>query len=144
MPNLQNLVYQQGRQGHGHHTDGKLVTLRLKSPANPLFVQQLVQSNGKKPPKVCITDLVCFINLTNCPLTKGHYCGKHIQLMTSSWCQLILEQIWKLAVKSIWLAVMKITNHGYRVSMCKASIFSIVLNLYEQSAKGTNFDSKQV
>ena len=48
-----------------------------------------------------------------CPLTKGHYCGKHIQVMTSSWCQLILGKIWKPAVRSSRLAVMKITKHGY-------------------------------
>ena len=78
-----------------------------------------------------VCDKVCIINRMNCPLTKGHYCGKHIQVMTSPWCQLILEQIWKPTVKSTWLAVMKITKHGYRVSLCKASTFSIVLNLYE-------------
>ena len=75
-----------------------------------------------------------------CPLTKGHYWGKHIQVMTSSWCQLILVKICKPAVRSSRLAVMKIKKHGYRVSLCKASTLSIVLNLYEPWAKGTNFD----
>ena len=89
--------------------------------------------------KVRITDPVRIINLMNCPLTKGHYCGKHIQIMTS-WYQLILGQIWKPAVKSTWLAVMRITKHGYRVSLCKTSAFSIVLNLYEPRAKRTNFE----
>ena len=35
---------------------------------------------------------------------------------------------------------MKIAKHGYRVSLCKASTFSIVLDLYESRAKGTNFE----
>ena len=105
-----------------------------------LFVQQLVQSEDKKPPKVRITDPVCIINLMKCPLTKGHYCGKHIQVMTSSWCQLILGKIWKPAVRSSRLVAMKITKHGYRVSLCKTSTFSIVLNSYEPWAKGTNFE----
>ena len=35
---------------------------------------------------------------------------------------------------------MKITKHGYRISLCKASTFSIVLNLYELRAKGTDFE----
>ena len=39
---LQDLVYQQGCQGHGHYTDNTLVTLHLKSPATRLFVQQYV------------------------------------------------------------------------------------------------------
>ena len=118
-PDPQDLVYQQECQGHGHYTDDKWVKLRLKSPTTQLFVQQLVKSNDKEPPKVRITDPVHIIDLMNCPLTKGHYCGKHIQVMTSSWWQLILGQIWKPAVKSTWLAVMRITKHGYRVSLCK-------------------------
>ena len=75
-----------------------------------------------------------------CPLTKGHYWGKHIQVMTSSWSQFILGKIWKPAVRSSRLAVMKITKHGYRVSLCKASTFSIVLDFYEPWAKGTHFE----
>ena len=35
---------------------------------------------------------------------------------------------------------MKITKHGYTVSLCKASTFSIVLDVYELWAKGTNFE----
>ena len=142
VPDLQDLVYQQWCQGHGRYTDDKLIALHHKSPQldSRLFVQQLVQSDDKKPPKVRITDPVCIINLMKCPLTKGHYCGKHIQVMTSSWCQLILGKIWKPAVRCSRLAVMKITKHGYRVSLCKASTFSIVLNLYEPWAKGTNFE----
>ena len=35
---------------------------------------------------------------------------------------------------------MKITKHGYKVSLSKASTFSIVLNLYQPWAKGTNFE----
>ena len=35
---------------------------------------------------------------------------------------------------------MKIIKHVYRVSLCKASTFSIVLDLYEPWAKGTNFE----
>ena len=42
----------------------------------------------------------------------------------------------KSAVRSSRLAVMKITKHGYRISLCKASTFSIVLDLYEPWAKG--------
>ena len=75
-----------------------------------------------------------------CPLTKGHYCGKHIRVMTSSWCQLILGKIWKPAVRSSRRALMKMTKHGYEVSLCKASTFSIVSNLYEPWAKGTYFE----
>ena len=117
------------------------MALRLKSPATQLSTvcSKLVQCDDKKPRKVRITDPVCIIDLMKCPLTKGHYCRKHIQVMTSSCCQLILGKIWKPAVRSNRLAVMKITNHGYRVFLCKASTFSIVLNLYEPWAKGTNF-----
>ena len=117
------------------------MALRLKSPATRLstLCSKLVQSDDKKPPKVRITDTVCIINLMKCPLTKGHYCGKHIQVMTSSCCQLILGKICKPAVRSSRLAVMKITKHRYRVSLCKASTFSIILNLYEPWAKGTDF-----
>ena len=136
-PDLQDL----GCQGHGHDTDDKLVTLRLKSPAIRLFVQQLAQSNDKGPPKVRIIDPGHIISLMNCALTKGHYCGKHIQVMTSSWCQLILAHIWKPTVNSTWLAVMRITKHVVRVSLCKASTFSIALNLHEPRAKRTNFDT---
>ena len=78
-------------------------------------------------------------NLMNCPLTKGHYCGKHNQVMTSSWFQLILGQTWKPALKSTWPAVMRITKHGYRVSLCKTSTFSIILTLYEPRAKNNLF-----
>ena len=117
------------------------MTLRLKSPAIRLFVQQLVHSNGQEPPKVCITDPARIISLMNCALTKGHYCGKHIQVMTSSWCQLVLAHIRKPTVNSTWLAVMRITKHGFRVSLCKASTFSIALNLHEPRAKRTNFDT---
>ena len=63
-PYLQDL----GCQGHGLYTDDKLVTLRLKSPAIRLFVQQLVQSSDKEPPKVRITNPARIINLMNCPL----------------------------------------------------------------------------
>ena len=35
---------------------------------------------------------------------------------------------------------MKITKHGYTVFLCKASTFSIVLDLYEPWAKGINFE----
>ena len=35
---------------------------------------------------------------------------------------------------------MRITKHGYRVSLCKASTFSIVSNFYEPRTKGTNFE----
>ena len=117
------------------------MALRLKSPATRLSTvcSKLVQSGDKKPPKVRITDPVCIVNLMKCPLTKGHYCGKHFQVMTSSCCQLIFGKIWKPTVRSSRLAVMKITKHGYRVSLCKTSTFSIVLNLYEPWPKGTNF-----
>ena len=133
VPDLQDLVYQQWCQGHGRYTDDKLMALRLKSPAT-------------RPSTVCST--TCSVwrqkatswNLMKCPLTKGHYCGKHIQVMTSSWRQLIVGKNWKPAVRSSKLTVMKITKHGYRVSLCKASTFSIVLHFYEPWAKGTNFE----
>ena len=89
---------------------------------------------------VRITNSARISNLMNCPLTKGHYCGKYIQVMTSSWCQVILAQIWKPAVKSAWQAVMRITKYGFRVSLYEASTFLIALNLHEPRAKWTNFD----
>ena len=117
------------------------MALRLKSPATRLSTvwSKLVQSHDKKPPKVRITDPVCIINLMKCPLTNRHYCGKHIQVMTSSCFQLILGKNLKTGSKrSSRLAVMKTTKHEYRVCLCKASTFSIVSNLYELWAKGTN------
>ena len=142
VPDLHDLVYQQWCQGHGRYTDDKLLALRLKSPATRLSTLCSTTCSvwRQKPPKVRITDPVCIINPMKCPLTKSHHCGKHFQVMTSSWCQLILVKICKPAVRSSRLAVMKITKHGYRVSLCKASTFSIVLNLYEPWAKGTNFE----
>ena len=136
-PDLQDLRC----KGHGHDTDDKLVTLRLKSPAIRPFVQQLVQSYDQEPSKIRITDPARIISLMNCALTKGHYCRKHIQVMTSLWCQLILAHMWKPTVNSAWLTVMRITKHGFRVSLCKASTFSIALNLHEPRVKRTNFDT---
>ena len=142
VPDLQDLVYQQWCQDHGRYTDDKLMALRLKSPATRLTALFSTTCSvwWWKPPKVRITDPVCIINLMKCPLTKGHYYGNLIQVMTSSWCQLILGKIWKPAVRSRRLAVMKMTKHRYIVSLCKASTFSIVLNVYEPWAKGTNFE----
>ena len=141
MPDLQDLVYQQWCQGHGRYTDDKLMALRLKSPATRLST-------------VCSTTSPVWQKATKGShyLSSLHYQShemspherpllrKNIQAMTSSWCQLILGKIWKPAVRSCRLAVMKITKHGYTASLCKASTFSIVLDVYEPWAKGTNFE----
>ena len=50
------------------------------------------------------------------------------------------DPFWKPAVKSTWLALKRIIKHGYIVSLFKTSIFSIVLNMHEPRAKGTNFE----
>ena len=68
-----------------HYIDVTWVSWRFKSPANRLFIWQLVQARSTKKHQRSAFLALCEENPPVNSTHKGQWCGKRIHIMTSSW-----------------------------------------------------------